>query len=270
MKRHKRKILMALTAIILLVFLYTQNNWIKVTSYDVESAEIMNDIRIVHITDLHGKVFGRNNKRLIELIKNKKPDIIVFTGDLIDRSGRHFKESIDTLKELQGFRPVYYVPGNHEYWSGKSDEVFKALREANVNVLRCENKNIEINNNKISILGMDETGVDRSIFTESLNEFEKSGGYKVLLSHYPENINEYKACSVNLVLSGHTHGGQFRIPFLGGLYAPGQGFFPEYDWGRYNINGKDFIISSGLGNSSIPIRLFNRPEIVVINLKPAK
>jgi predicted MPP superfamily phosphohydrolase len=114
---------------------------------------------------------------------------------------------------------------------------------------------------------MDETGVKRNVFLNSLNEFEKRETYKILLSHYPENINEYKDRNVNLVLSGHAHGGQFILPFVGGVYAPGQGFFPEYYKGKYNVNGTDFIVSSGLGNSSIPIRLFNRPEVIVINLK---
>ncbi len=267
MSRHKRKLVIIISVIILTVFLYAQNNWIKVTSIDVESAKIQNNTRIVHITDLHGKLFGKDNKRLIGLIKEQNPDIIVFTGDLIDRSDKNITSSINTLKELQAYRPLYYIPGNHEFRSGKSEQIFKALSKLNVNVLRCEIKDIEVKGNRISILGMDETGVKRNVFLNSLNEFEKRETYKILLSHYPENINEYKDRNVNLVLSGHAHGGQFILPFVGGVYAPGQGFFPEYYKGKYNVNGTDFIVSSGLGNSSIPIRLFNRPEVIVINLK---
>ncbi|KNY26852.1 metallophosphoesterase [Pseudobacteroides cellulosolvens] len=267
-KRPKAFITLFALLIICLIYFYIQNNFIQLTHIEIHSPDIQNEIKIAHLSDLHGKEFGSNNHKLTSKVKDYNPDIIVFTGDLIDRSGKNIKESVSFLSELNKFRPVYYVPGNHEHWSGKSELVFKLLEDNGVKVLRCEMGNISIKDTKIAILGLDETTFNNNTIDESLNKLENTKAFKLLLSHYPENYSHiYKYRKIDLVLSGHAHGGQFIIPFAGGLYAPGQGFFPKYYKGIYTENGVNLVVSRGLGNSAIPVRIFNRPEIIAISLK---
>jgi hypothetical protein len=266
-KRPKFYIVLLAVLVIILIFFYFQNNYLQITNIQIQSPYIRNEVKIIHLSDLHGKEFGRNNNALISSIKDNTPDIIVFTGDLIDKSGNNINGSVLLLSELNKYRPVYYVPGNHEYRSGQSNLVFRLLEENGVKVLRNKMESLNIKNTKISILGIDETVINNNQLNENLNEFEKSNSFKILLSHYPENFSRiYKHRNIDLVLSGHAHGGQFIIPFAGGLYAPGQGFFPKYYKDKYIENGVDLVVSRGLGNSVIPVRIFNRPEIVSISL----
>lgn len=268
-KRRKLVILLSLF-IVCIIFFYAQNNFIQITEIDIRSQDILNEIKIVHLSDLHGKEFGKNNSLLISKVKEQTPDIAVFTGDLIDRSGKNIQGSVAFLSELNKFCPVYYIPGNHEHWSGLSEAVFEQLKTSNIKVLRCDSESISIKNTRIDILGMDEFSFDSNSISEKIQVLEKSEGFKLILSHYPENFSSlYNSRDIDLVLSGHAHGGQFIIPFAGGLYAPGQGFFPRYYKGRYTENGVNLVVSRGLGNSAIPIRVFNRPEIVSISLNPS-
>ena len=268
-KISKYIILVLLAGVI--VFCIIQNNMIGVSNFHIKTSKISNKVRIVHLSDLHGKQFGLDNKTLIDKVKQQKPDIIVFTGDLVDSKTKDFYPSVNTLSQLNKLAQIYYIPGNHEYNSGKSDLLFRLLKEVNVEVLNCDSRNITANGESIEILGIDEAVNDINYIENKLIEFEKSSDFKILLSHFPENFSRYYCnYGVNLVLSGHAHGGQFHIPFIGGVYAPGQGFFPKYYKGNYLKNGVDLIVSRGLGNSVIPLRVFNNPEIVVIELVPSK
>ncbi len=268
-KRKKLCITLLVLLVISSIYFNIQNNLIQLTNIEIHSPNMQNEIKIVHLSDLHGKEFGSNNHKLTSKVKGYNPDIIVFTGDLIDRNGKNINESVSFLSELNKFRPVYYVPGNHEHRSGQSEHLFAALKNEGVKVLRCEMESINIKDTKIAILGLDEAAFSNSAMDESLNKLEKTNSFKILLSHYPENFSHiFKYRKIDLVLSGHAHGGQFIIPFAGGLYAPGQGFFPKYYKGKYTENGVNLVVSRGLGNSAIPVRIFNRPEIISISLKP--
>jgi predicted MPP superfamily phosphohydrolase len=274
-KFKKRRRIMIILIVILIaiisIYLYFKNNLLQVTNIEITSSKISSKIKIVQLSDLHGKQFGNNNSVLINTVNKKKPDIIVFTGDLIDVTTNDITPSINTLIELGRTTPVYYIAGNHEHGAYDVEKIAKILKAAKVNVLNNETKEIIIKNNDISILGLDELNVKDTVINNLIVAFEKRNDYKIFLSHYPENFhNDYNNYNIDLVMSGHAHGGQVIIPFIGGVYAPGQGFFPKYYIGKYTENNVNLIVSRGLGNSRFPFRINNRPEIVVLILIPEK
>ncbi|NLL06257.1 MAG: metallophosphoesterase [Clostridiaceae bacterium] len=195
---------------------------------------------------------------------------MVFTGDLVDKKTEDVTNSVNTLVELNKWAQVYYIPGNHEYRCEKVELIFRMLEEENVEVLNLKTQAGIVKEVGIDIIGIDEMVNSVESINKKMTEFEKINSFKIVLSHFPENFPRYySSYDVDLVLSGHAHGGQFNIPLLGGLYAPGQGFFPEYYKGIYLENGVNLVVSRGLGNSVIPLRIFNNPEVVVINIKPS-
>lgn len=277
---RKRKILIFL--LLMMVLLGTWTVWgnvtVGVTHYRVVSAKIpaeFQNYRIAVISDLHNAVFGENNEQLVKLIKNEKPDIIAITGDLIDASKTDIDMAELLVQQLVAIAPCYYVTGNHEAWIGeKYDDLEQRLLNAGVNVLHDESLQITKNSEIIQLAGLDDpdfTDRDHSI-QESMIKTKLSGlklnkeMFSVLLSHRPEVFPAYVSENIDLVLSGHAHGGQFRLPFVGGLVAPNQGLFPKYDAGLFKENGTTMIVSRGIGNSIIPIRFNNRPEIVIVEL----
>lgn len=235
------------------------------------SSKVTREFKIVHLSDLHDKQFGKDNQTLVRVVKQQKPDIIVFTGDLVDQKTEDVTSSVNMLSELNRFIPVYYIPGNHEYRCEKAELIFRMLEEENVEVLNLKTQAITVNGADIDMIGMDEMVNSVESINKKMTQFEKSSNFKIVLSHFPENFPRYySSYDVDLVLSGHAHGGQFNIPFIGGIYAPGQGFFPDYYKGVYSKNGVNLVVSRGLGNSVIPLRIFNNPEVVVINIKPSE
>ncbi len=258
--------------------------------YTVTSDKIENPVRIVHLSDLHGSIYGKDQSRLLKKIKAANPDIIVMTGDMVDdvadESGAYM------LMESLSDYPIYYVSGNHEGWHRETEKVFERIEDLGVTCYFNDSEVIEINGNKINIGGILDpagTGNRRKSFSlESkrdgvdlynvlpVNEEIKESGlldldlshFTLLLSHRPEYINTYKTFDLDLVLCGHAHGGQVRIPYLlNGLYAPNQGFFPEYAGGLYKEDGMHMIVSRGLSLNFFLPRVFNPPEVVVITLK---
>lgn len=266
-----------LVLIIILVFLFIQNNWISKTRFKITLQRLpinFNGFKIAHISDLHNKSFGKNQQYLLNKIKEENPNIIIITGDLID--SRRYNEYIamQFVKEAVKVAPVYYVTGNHEIRSGKFKGLEKKLVSTGVNVLRNDWEKIDINGQSIIIVGVDDpyTGIryrEPVVINEYLRKATEGlddDSFKILLSHRPEKINAYAKFGFDLVFSGHAHGGQFRIPFLGGLIVPNQGFFPKYTSRSHKVDDTVMIISRGLGNSIIPQRMFNRPEVVITEL----
>lgn len=278
-KKTKRKWIYFLSGIALLIFFfYFQNNSIVISNYTISSDKIpsnFNGYKIVQLSDLHSKSFGNDQKNLVKKIKNLEPDSIVFTGDLIDSYRYDEEPSLILMERLVQIAPVYYVTGNHEWWSGKFDSLEDKLKIIGVQVMRNKTEEITIGTDKIQIIGIDdpanveesyeETGKTEKNITD-LIDIEGEDYFQILLSHRPEMFSLYDKYGFDIVFSGHAHGGQFRIPFVGGLIAPDQGFFPEYTSGKYTSDNTTMIVNRGLGNSIIPIRIFNRPEIVVVTL----
>ena len=263
-----------------MVFFYFQNNSIGTTQYNFSSDKVppnFNGYKIVQLSDLHSKSFGSNQSDLVKKVKKVKPDLIVFTGDLIDSDRYDEKTSLTLMEKLVQIAPVYYVTGNHEWWSGRFDSLEDKLKDTGVQVMRNTVEDIIIGNDKIQIIGIDdpakvnESYVERVIAEEdianSIKGLEEGVNFKILLSHRPELFSLYTQYEFDIVFAGHAHGGQVRIPFVGGLVAPNQGLFPEYSSGMHDVDNTTMIVNRGLGNSIIPVRVFNRPEIVVVALK---
>lgn len=276
MKRKFRVIILII--IITLGFLFIENNWIGITRIDVKSKKLpvsFIGLKIVHLSDLHNKEFGKNQRVLLNKIRLERPDIIVFTGDLVDSRRYNEEPSLELMEECVKIAPVFYVTGNHEERTGKSNELSQKLKKLNVNVLKNSSYKIKKGKSSIYILGIDDPTFYRGIGDDRKRidlEIQKSlkdvneNSFKILLSHRPEQFLVYSNKKMDIVFSGHAHGGQVRLPFIGGLIAPNQGFNPKYTSGKYEMNNSVMIVSRGLGNSLAPIRIFNRPEIICVTL----
>ena len=264
-------------------FCYYQNNKISITKLKVKS-NVNKRVRIAQISDLHSKEFGKNNNTLYKVIMDQKPDIIVATGDLIDSNMKRINEIVEFCSRLNKKVPVYYILGNNEMRCSRVNEIVEKLKQKNINVLENEIATIKIKDNIINILGLAEKRVDKGeMFYSKVNsryeienvenlfrKLENLKGIKIVLSHYPENFEyvgnySYNKYNFDIMFSGHAHGGQFILPGLGGVFAPGQGLFPKYYKGIYGNKNK-LVVSRGLGNSGFPLRLFNRPDLVIVDI----
>ncbi len=261
------------------IWLYHENNIINVTEYDISDKnlpESFDGFRIAQISDFHNTTLGNDNDILIDDIKKENPDMIIITGDYIDYYHTHRDISERLTTRLTEIAPVYYVTGNHE--SRMPDELEKLteyFESVGVQILRNDEIIIERNNDKIRICGIDDpdfTGTDRELeeygyeALEKINSLKTDDTYTILLSHRPEIFDIYCKSGVNLVFSGHAHGGQFRLPIIGAVFAPGQGIFPKYTQGVHQSENTTMIVSRGLGQSSIPFRINNSPELVIADL----
>lgn len=279
----KRKIILLISIIlavsIIVVYLYLENTSLEISYYDIVSDKIpkeFNNFKIIQISDYHNSKSKKLNEDLIDAIKNEKPNIIVITGDFIDSRNTNIDVSIDLIKNIKEVAPIYYVTGNHESGIIKSyEELKEKMQEQNVIVLENETDVIEIEDSKINIIGINDPQMLRESLTEDSyiidNELEDSNYdntiFSILLSHRPEAFSTYVENNVDLVLSGHAHGGQIRLPFIGGIVAPNQGLFPKYANGLFKESNTSMIVSRGIGNSIMPLRVNNRPELVIVTLK---
>jgi predicted MPP superfamily phosphohydrolase len=266
----------------LILFIVYQNNNIVITKSDYINPKIHSDFngfKIVHISDLHNKAFGKSQADILYKVRNLSPDIIVITGDLIDRRKYNLDNAMEFILGVVKIAPVYYVSGNHEAWSGKFSLINDSLIDAGVHII--DDKAVEFSKGKsfIHIMGLSDPdfltsdyidGTNIGKMTEQLNQWSADENFKILLSHRPELFYLYCKNNMDMVFTGHAHGGQIRIPFIGGLVAPDQGVFPKYTNGSYSKDSTTMFVSRGLGNSIFPIRIFNRPEIIEITLRNYK
>lgn len=235
----------------------------KTVYYTVPTNKLSEGVRIAQVSDLHSCYYGNDMKSLIEAIDETSPDVVVLTGDIYDDSVNN-DNTRAFLKQIGRKYPCYYVTGNHEQWSGSWDSFAREAESFGIHVLDGENSDAF----GITLCG---SGVNYSASIEKCAEEADSGNFNVLLAHYPEQIEYYRSFGkFDLILSGHAHGGQWRIPgILNGLYAPNQGLFPEYAGGRYDFEDSVMIVSRGLSRTKeiIP-RIFNNPELVIIDIVP--
>lgn len=271
-------ILTASLIILLIVYLIWGNKSIKITNYDINSEQLpqqFSGIRIAQISDLHNAQFGKNNCRLIKKLNRIKPDLIVITGDLIDSRRTNFPIALSFARQAVTIAPTYYIPGNHEVRISDINSFYQKLVSAGITLLHDESTLIYRSDAFIRLAGLIDANartVDPKQETKDAidHAVPKDSVYTVLLSHCPKYFEIYAASGADLVLTGHVHGGQIRLPFIGGLYAPGQGLFPKYDAGLFTKGHTYMIISRGLGNSLFPLRFYNRPEIVITRLQTKK
>ena len=275
----KRRVIVLIIAAVLvpalLIWLLWANSSPAATQVTVASGalpEAFEGFKIAHVSDLHNAVFGRKNERLLSLIRAAEPDIIAITGDLIDSRHTDIDSALAFVEAAAEIAPVYYVTGNHESRLD-FDEIEPRLTAAGARVLRNEAEDIGRGGERIRLAGIDDPSFIRTGGTSEeraaaeLEQLGDGGGtFTVLLAHRPELVEVYAEYGAGLVLSGHAHGGQVRLPLLGGLYAPGQGLLPEYDSGLYSLGETQMVVSRGLGNSVAPLRVNNRPELVIVTL----
>lgn len=235
------------------------------TQYRAESEKIpsaFHGFTIAQVSDLHNTQFGADNRKLLSMLEQAQPDIIAITGDLLDSRRTDPEMAIAFVREAVTIAPVYYAPGNHESRVLDAyDQVKNAFSDLGVVILENEEVLVEKGGQMISLIGL--TDPDFGIPWPDFS----ADTYQVVLSHRPEMLEEYASREFDLVLTGHAHGGQFRLPWIGGLYAPQQGFLPDYDSGIHTKHTTTMVISRGLGNSLFPLRFNNRPELVTVTLE---
>ena len=276
------KIVIAL--LLLGIFFTWQNNHILINKINYKNKKIpkaFDGFKILQISDLHNKDF---DGMLSKKIKLSNPDIVVITGDIIDRQRTNVDITIKFIEEIKDTCPIYYISGNHENSSPHFDELKEKLKNNGVKILDNSLEKIRRNDEFIVLFGV--ADVTRNEWNKEYILYETNDYYRlvidklkkdskenleekfsILLSHRPELINIYAEKNIDLAFSGHAHGGQVRLPLIGGLYSPGEGIFPKYTSGIHKIKNTSLVVSRGLGNSGFPFRIFNRPEIVLVKLK---
>jgi predicted MPP superfamily phosphohydrolase len=262
-------------AIVLLLAFY---NGLVTRNYSLLTDKLASgdSVRIILIADLHNHIYRENQSELVALIEEQNPDLIALAGDIADDQVpiAGTEQLLDGIKDLA---PIYYVSGNHEFWSDDIENIKAVIRRYGVTVLENTYDTITIKNTPVTIAGVDDPEVvayEKPWFNweqemlEAFADLQDKPEFTILLAHRPERIQLYKKMDFDLVLSGHAHGGQVRIPLLlNGLYSPNQGWFPEYAGGSYKHDSLTQIVSRGLSyNPRLP-RIFNPPEIVVIDLE---
>ena len=274
----RKKLLLGTAGVVLTGWLLWGNSALEISEYSLSSRRLpdgFEGFRIAQISDLHNTAFGNGNERLLAALEKSAPDIIVLTGDLIDCRKLKMDVAVRFAEQAAKIAPCYYVPGNHEARIEELPELLKGLTAAGVTVLRNEKCILSRGGDTVTLMGIDDpsfvadymTGDNEPVIRAALQTLaEETDGYRVLLSHRPEWFSVYRDFGIDLTFSGHAHGGQFRFPFVGGLIAPNQGFFPEYDAGVFTEGDCSMVVSRGLGASIIPLRIGNRPELVVTEL----
>lgn len=262
----------------LVICVVCHNKDLEINKFNVKSKYIpteFDNFRIVQVSDLHNAEFGKNNEKLLAMLKQTDADIIVITGDMIDSRNTKVDVAVSFSEKATKIAPTYYINGNHEARVPEEYERLKqGLDEAGVTILENDSIDITIGDEAITLIGINDSSFRMELVDDTMMQnvshqlmsvVPDNDNYKILLAHKPHYFDAY-ANQVDLVLSGHVHGGQFKIPFIGGVVAPGQGFFPEYYTGSYIKENTEMIVSRGIGNSIIPFRINNKPEIIIAEL----
>ncbi len=270
----KRILIFAILCLLLFMYGVFENQRLTVSHYMVQSR--LKNIRIAHVSDLHNASFGKQNATLVQAIQEVKPDLIFLTGDMFDGRRPNLQNSVDFVKQIAGIAPIYYVSGNHEaYRQDLLLEFMVELEHLNVNIADGKSLTIQMKGQEFLIHGVPDPLYYGLRQTRQAQEQTMQSNLErlawdrskpqLLLSHRPEYFLLYAQKQVDHVFSGHAHGGQFRL--WRSIYAPGQGFFPPYTEGVHSLDASQIIVSRGLGNSIIPIRLNNPPELVIVDLQ---
>ena len=272
-------IALAILLIILMVWTIRGNTALELNKHAIKSYKLPSEFdgfMIAQISDLHNAEIGEDNEKLLSMIKEANPDIVAITGDMIDSRRMDIQVALDFAREAVKIAPCYYVNGNHELRVLEYEELKEGLEDLGVIILENAKATITKEDESLTIIGLSDPSLESGyIYTEEgevlnlyLNKLSKEDdNYKILLSHRPEYFDLYCEAGIDIVLSGHAHGGQIRLPFVGGIIAPHQGFFPKYDGGLYEKDETNMIVSRGIGNSLFPLRFNNRPEVVLIELQ---
>lgn len=283
--RKKKFILLAIAAAILtaiILWILWGNSALELNTYTVSASALpasFDGYRIAHISDLHNAKIGKDNSKLLTVLRDAKPDMIAVTGDLIDSRNTDIAVAVHFMQEASQIAPCYYVTGNHEARVNAYNELKAGMEAAGVVILEDARTEIQVEGESIVLIGVNDPsfqtdylfGDSETVMNKKLTQLHTEGDtYTVLLSHRPELFGTYAEHRIELILSGHAHGGQIRLPFVGGMVAPNQGLFPKYDAGLYTEENTNMIVSRGIGNSLFPFRINNRPEAILIELQSDK
>ena len=276
-KKHLWIIL--IIGLVCLLAIVALNEDLLVREYEIETNRVESNVRLAVIADLHQTRYGEPEEEqdaFIQILRDHRPDAVCLVGDLLD-GGADEEPAWELMERLNMEFDCYYVTGNHEFWSGRAEEYIARIEDIGIPVLRGEGV-IDLARSgmtRIGIFGVDDPdGLSEEAWQMQLDECRRQREaakdfpddiYSILLTHRPERVDAYEG--FDLVLAGHAHGGQVRIPFIGGIIAPHQGFFPELTEDLHEENGTYLVISRGLGNSLFPFRVNNRPEVVLITLE---
>lgn len=270
-------LLISLTGI-LIFFIFKDNKNLELSRfriYDDNLPDAFNNFVVLHLSDIHNAKFGKNNEKVKDIVRKSRPDLIFITGDLIDSRRTNIDLALDIIDKIACLCPIFFAPGNHESRVQEYVELKKKLKEKSVIVLENNSYRFQKDGDFINIIGLmdaDFEWLNENFETRSKNIgrkirlLYKEDMYNILLSHRPEFFKTYAEEQVDLVFSGHAHGGQFRLPFVKGLYAPQQGVFPKYSEGIYERERTKMVVSRGMGNSNFPFRFNNRPEIIRLRI----
>jgi len=263
---------LALLLLLGIFFVLGIRNEVQTTQYAVRSEKLDHPVTLAVIADLHSCRYGEKGEALLRMLEEACPDLVLLVGDLIEDS-LPWENGLDTVRGFSERFPCYCVSGNHEYRTGDIEGVKAELRARNIAVLEGTTVQVRVNQQVIQLSGIDDACIGEA---ETRVQLEAAGNfdarhYTVLMAHHPERIGQYLPYGYDLIVCGHAHGGQVRIPFLvpQGLFAPNQGIFPRYTGGFWNMGKTDFVVSRGLAKE-IPRfpRIYNRPELVFITLLP--
>lgn len=280
--KKKKLIILAVVAAVLVglvIWIAWDNTALELNTYTISSSKLpesFHGYRIAHVSDLHNAEMGEDSEKLLTMLRNADPDMIAITGDIIDSRNTDIEVALQFVREAVKIAPCYYVTGNHEARVNEYGELKAGMEAAGVTVLEDARTENGLEGETITLIGVNDPsyqtdylfGDAETVMNDKLEELHtENDGFTVLLSHRPELFGTYVAHDVDLVLSGHAHGGQFRLPFIGGLVAPNQGLLPEYDAGIYTEDNTNMLVSRGIGNSILPFRINNRPEVILIELQ---
>jgi len=276
MRKKHRWILPALAILVILTLIALDERLILRT-YTVVSPKLTAEVRLAVVTDFHS---SDNADDVVAMVASCAPDAVLLVGDLFDddTQNRPTERTLSLMRQLSAQYPCYYVSGNHEAWTGEMDALYQQTEEAGVTVLRMSSGVLTVRGQRIALCGIPDPyemvfsgAPDTEEQIRQAMENVDSADFTVLLAHRPELLAKYAQFPLDLVVSGHAHGGQVRIPgVLNGLYAPNQGWFPKLAGGAYTQDGTTLIVSRGLAVRTRLPRIFNRPEVVLVRCVPAE
>ncbi|UOQ86071.1 metallophosphoesterase [Gracilibacillus salinarum] len=274
MKNRKMHVILliitgCMLAIVVGCKVYYDTNVLKLAKIELSNEKLDRNqsLQILQISDLHNKQFGEGNQVLLEKVAQLAPDIVVLTGDIVDRSTDNIKDVLSFVNQLSaGNSHVFYVSGNHDWDNPLHESLFSGLREAGAKILNNRSVQIPLDQFTIQLAGVVDLSTGKSNIDDAAEDLDHQI-FTVLLSHTPPVNQGPLPNGIDLILSGHTHGGQIRLPFIGAVVAPDQGFFPTYDQGLFKLSEHQLLyIDSGIGTSMLPIRFLNQSQITLITV----
>ncbi|GGP09306.1 metallophosphoesterase [Oceanobacillus neutriphilus] len=261
-------LLLAMLSITIKIYFDTATFKINREQFQSDKLEEGTELKVLQITDVHSRVFGKENGAVLEKVKELDADIIVLTGDLIDRKTENLEPALQFAEELVQLNPdTYFVTGNHEHGNPEKEAFLAGLADRGVIILNNKNTQFEKDGQLFNIVGVNDISTEHEDMSPAFADLD-TDKYTILLSHAPIVVQKYPDVDADIVLSGHTHGGQVRLPFIGALVAPDEGLLPELQKGIYPLGDERYLyIDSGLGTSALPIRFLNQGQISLITIQ---